>query len=161
VVDINSDHKLDPCEVKVLLWLTEGIEPTEKRVAKEMAIMDHDKNGSISLQEWIEYVCAIDSVTGNLYFDYELKRKFDVYDTNNSGTIEKEELKNLLADMAAELYGASYKENKEKVDEILTILSIQMMKQMDDNKDSEVSWNEFKIHFAVVSKDIQKLKILG
>jgi Ca2+-binding EF-hand superfamily protein len=50
-VGINGDHVLDQGEVSVLLWLTEGIEPTEKRVVKEMSIMDHNKDGTISLKE--------------------------------------------------------------------------------------------------------------
>jgi Ca2+-binding EF-hand superfamily protein len=96
----------------------------------------------------------MDPITGNLYFDYELKKKFDIYDVNNSGTIEKEELKMILSNIAVELYGTSYMEQKKQLEEVLNILSIQMMKQMDGKKDSEVSWNEFKMHIAVLSKDL-------
>ena len=158
MVDINGDHVLEPCEVKVLLWLIEGNEPTEERVTREMEIMDEDSDGTISLKEWISYVCSIDPVTGNTYFDYELKKKFDKYDTNSSGTIEKPELKALLMDMVSDMYGETESTKKAEFDEIMNVMVGQMMKSMDQNHDSEITWNEFKSHFAMISKDLGKLK---
>lgn len=151
---------LDHNEVKVLLWLTEGIEPNDMRVVKEMAIMDHDKSSTISLEEWIGYICSIDPVTGNLYFDYELKKMFDHYDENNSGTIEKLELKALLSDMTKKACDSIYPEKAQQINEILNVLCSKILKQMDDNKDLEISWDEFKAHFSIVPKDIQKLTAL-
>jgi Ca2+-binding EF-hand superfamily protein len=157
-VDINQDHILEANEVKVLLWLVEGVEPNEERVKREMSIMDKDKNGSISLGEWILYVCSIDPVTGNTYFDYELKKKFDIYDTDSSGTIEKSELKLLLMDMVVEMYGETDKAKKAEFDDIMNVMVAQIVKAMDENGDAVIGWDEFKKHFSKISKSLEKLK---
>ena len=123
-----------------------------------MALMDKSKSGNIFLADWIAYVCSIDPLTGNTYFDYELKRKFDVYDTDSSGTIEKNELKLLLLDMVSEMYGEADKAKKAEFDDIMNVIVVQIAKEMDDNGDSVISWDEFKKHFAKISKTLEKLK---
>ena len=123
-----------------------------------MEILDLDKNGSISLNEWIQYVCFVDPVTRKLCFDYELKKKFDTYDTNNSGSIDKAELKLLLMDMENSIYGEKSDMKKADFDEVMNVMTFQIMKAMDSNKDQEISWDEFKAHFGTAIKNIDKLK---
>lgn len=60
--DLNGDHVIVPSELSTLLWLTEGVEPTKERVDRELAAMDIDLDGSISMIEWIKYLSSIDPV---------------------------------------------------------------------------------------------------
>ena len=126
---------MEPIEIRVLLWLVEGVEPTDERVAKEISFMVKEKKETVTLYEWLMYVCSVDPVTGKTYFDYELKKKFDKYDSNNSGTIEKGELKCLLNDMIIDLYGQYPPEKKDAINGTLNVLVEKWIKNMDDNKD--------------------------
>ena len=65
--DINHDHTIEAKELNTLLWLIEGIEPTKKRVKEELAVMDVNSDGTISLIEWIKYLCNVDSVVSLKY----------------------------------------------------------------------------------------------
>ena len=60
--DLNNDHIIIPSELSTLLWLIEGIEPTKERVNKELAAMDINSDGGISMIEWIKYLASIDPV---------------------------------------------------------------------------------------------------
>ncbi len=54
--DVNQDNQLNTNEVKTLLWLIEGEEPTEKRVGRDIAMIDADDSGTIDKLEWIKYL---------------------------------------------------------------------------------------------------------
>ena len=60
--DLNRDHVIVPSELRTLLWLTEGIEPTKERVERELIAMDINSDGNISMIEWIKYLSNIDPV---------------------------------------------------------------------------------------------------
>ena len=60
--DLNSDHNIQPNELSTLLWLTEGVEPTKTRVKRELAAMDINSDGNISMVEWIKYLASVDPV---------------------------------------------------------------------------------------------------
>ena len=86
--DVNHDNELDTHELKTMLWLVEGKEPDASRVASAMYTMDADKQGTISILEWIQFlVCPGSEDDGGNYFDYELRKKFDQFDTSHDGKI--------------------------------------------------------------------------
>ena len=60
--DVNGDHVIEPNELRTLLWLTEGVEPTQKRVTSELKAMDVNSDGTISMMEWIKYLASVDPV---------------------------------------------------------------------------------------------------
>jgi Ca2+-binding EF-hand superfamily protein len=60
--DLNGDNVIQPNELRSLLWLTEGVEPTKARVDRELKAMDINSDGSISMVEWIKYLASIDPV---------------------------------------------------------------------------------------------------
>lgn len=60
--DLNGDHTIESKELRTLLWLTEGVEPTKERVQSEINAMDVNSDGSISIIEWIQYLATIDPV---------------------------------------------------------------------------------------------------
>ena len=75
--DIGGKHILENNQLQTLLHLTEGVEPTPERVKKELAKIDINKDGYVQIDEWLGYLSTCDPVTGVVYFDYELKQKFD------------------------------------------------------------------------------------
>ncbi len=62
-VDFDCSHTLEPREIKTLLWLCNGEEPTEQRVKYEQALMDLDENGHIEVSEWITYLILPEKIS--------------------------------------------------------------------------------------------------
>ncbi len=64
-VDLNGDHTIEPCELRTLLWLTEGVEPTKQRAQSELKAMDINSDGTITMLEWIKYLATVDPVVSS------------------------------------------------------------------------------------------------
>lgn len=77
VADDNASDSLDFKELKVLLWLMRGAEPSNQQVKLLLASMDEDHNGTISRLEWVSYMAVIDKSTGVLYFNAQMRHLFD------------------------------------------------------------------------------------
>jgi len=77
--DINNDNQLDAKELKFMIWLVDGYEPDDRRIAKDMELIDTDQNGTIDRIEWIKYLASPDG-EGAAYFNFGLKKRFDLYD---------------------------------------------------------------------------------
>ncbi len=77
--DINNTNELDIRDLKILLWLFEGKEPTPMRVQQEMIAIDTDKSGTLDRMEFIRYLVS-NGDNQEDFFDYELRRKFDSFD---------------------------------------------------------------------------------
>jgi len=60
--DLNGNHIIEPPELRTLLWLTEGVEPTKARVDRELSAMDINSDGTISMVEWIAYLANVDPI---------------------------------------------------------------------------------------------------
>jgi hypothetical protein len=75
--DIDNDNVINPTEFRCLLWLINGSEPSEGRMEHELATIDANKDYTIQLSEWLNYLASADPVTGVQYFDYKLRRVFD------------------------------------------------------------------------------------
>jgi len=88
--DINNSNSLDIRDLKILLWLFEGSEPTPLRVQAEMAVIDADGSGTLDRMEFIKYLVS-GGVHGEEFFDYELKRKFESHDSDKNGMISLSE----------------------------------------------------------------------
>lgn len=86
--------------------------------------VDGDDNGAIDFDEFLVLMKSRPKDP-----DQELRNAFKVFDTDNSGSISRSELKNLMINL-----GQSLTDNE--VDE--------MMKMVDTNNDGEISFEEFK-----------------
>jgi Ca2+-binding EF-hand superfamily protein len=89
--DINNDNELDISELKTLFWLMENTEPDMMRVHMEMDAIDRDGNGTIDRIEFISYLVSPNE-QGVGYFDFELRKSFERFDSNRDGRIDSTEL---------------------------------------------------------------------
>ena len=64
--DLNGDYSIQTRELRSLLWLTEGVEPTKKRIVSEQKAMDVNSDGTISMLEWIKYLATTDPVVNHI-----------------------------------------------------------------------------------------------
>lgn len=60
--NITGDHLMRENELRTLLWITEGLEPTKKKILAEFKTIDINSDGSISMLEWIQYLASVDPV---------------------------------------------------------------------------------------------------
>ena len=79
--DINNDNELDVQELKTLIWLSDGEEPDDRRVQKDLKLIDEDGSGTIDRMEWVSYLSSPEG------FNYELKALYDANDIDNDGVI--------------------------------------------------------------------------
>ena len=101
--DINDDNVLDIDELKNLFWLLDGVEPDHARVAKELELIDTDKNGTVDRLEWITYLVSPD-LAGGSYFDFTLREEFMEFDDNADGFMSVEEFGEFLRKDNKKLY---------------------------------------------------------
>jgi len=102
-----------------------GKSATEEDARAMIKTVDENGDGEIDFREFINMMKSNESDT-----DDELRRAFDIFDADNSGFIDREELKAVMA----KLMGAPLSE--EELDA--------MMKEADTNSDGLVSFEEFK-----------------
>ena len=93
--DINNDNELDVHELKTLIWLMDNEEPDDRRVQKDLKLIDEDGSGTIDRLEWIQYLATPDG-EGADFFDFNLKQMFDDNDKDHDGAVNFEEFNNII-----------------------------------------------------------------
>ncbi len=78
------------------------------------------------------------------YFDFNLKQKFDLYDTDNSGSISKEEVVHMLNDTLADCMSDLSEVMKVVCKNLLEDAAIGIIKELDADGSEVLEWNEFK-----------------
>ena len=96
--DIDNENFLSVVELKILLWVYEDDEPNEYRVKRELSEIDSNNTEIITRQKWMNYFCSLDAHNEKV-FRANLKKTFKKYDTDNSGTLSKSEIRNLIKDI--------------------------------------------------------------
>jgi calcium-dependent protein kinase len=109
-----------------------GAEHAKEEVDRIFTLVDVDQSGEIDFSEFV----AASVNKDNLLQDSKLKAAFDCYDKDGSGSISVEEIKDVL--------GVGKNINKEVWD--------QLVLEVDENGDGEVSYEEFKIMMVALNK---------
>jgi len=113
--DKNGDGKLLNTEIESFM-IAIGQKPTKEEVDELVTKMDADKNGYITIDEFLAYmddtyVISQDQID-------ELIDAFKIFDIDNSGNISKEEFKNILT-----RYGKA-EFSDEDIDDIFSMIDI-------------------------------------
>ena len=150
--DINNSNELDIRDLKILLWLFEGKEPSPLRVQQEMKIIDADNSGTMDRMEFIKYLVS-GSTDEDSFFDYELRKKFDSFDSDKNGTISMQELIAYLRGELRPYIMTVPSKHEHKVPEALHGLAkecVELLLEHDGRKGhnvtekTEVPWHLFK-----------------
>lgn len=123
-MDKNGDGKLSKEELFEYFSGTMGREQAEEEVKRIMAEVDGDNSGFVDYTEFIKATFDYRKMA-NIQF---LKRAFDLFDTNGSGTISAMELKKILA-------GGNVCEDS---------IWSEIIKKVDINGDGEIDFGEFE-----------------
>ena len=108
-----------------------------------MKTLDKNKDLTVCREEWMNSLCS--THVGVYVFNYQLKQMFEKFDTNNSGTLEKEELFKLMHNNFIQ-----YKEKMrnlpiyDQFDLIVDQHTTTIIKMLDENQDQRVNFVEFK-----------------
>ena len=62
--DINEIGEQSLAELRNLLWLYEGEEPSDYYLEKEYECINVDKSDLITKAEWLDHLCTNDALTG-------------------------------------------------------------------------------------------------
>jgi Ca2+-binding EF-hand superfamily protein len=103
-----------------------GQNPSEKELSE--MIRSVDDNGDMEI-DFEEFLLLMKSRIGTRDPEQELKDAFAVFDTDNSGSIDRKELKRLMKKLGQALSEAELDA---------------MMDEVDENGDGEISFEEFK-----------------
>eukprot|EP00742_Colponemidia_sp_Colp-10_P015747 GILJ01017994.1.p1 GENE.GILJ01017994.1~~GILJ01017994.1.p1 ORF type:complete len:275 (-),score=64.63 GILJ01017994.1:125-838(-) len=141
IMDDNGDHKLTPLEFAEGLQ-TYGINYSKEDVDRLFKFLDRDRNGAISLTEFIRGIRPEPSMRRQ---DLVL-RAFKLIDTNGSGVADLAEI--------GELYDATQHPEvlagKASVEDVLK----DFMQVWDQNKDGKVTLEEFREYYADIGANI-------
>ena len=110
-----------------------GYSINEEEVEKMFDAVDIDKSGYIDYSEFV--VATMNEKA--LFSEKKLKAAFKMFDKDGSGFISKDEIKDSLANFR--------NISESELDDII--------KQVDDNEDGEISFDEFKIIMTSLQKD--------
>jgi calcium-dependent protein kinase len=127
MLDENGDGRLSREEL--IKGMSEILPPTQAKaeVDKMMAEIDVDNNGFVEYEEFLK--CSINK--DMLLSEENLKMAFNLFDKDRSGKISANEIKQVLGHAAS---------NKGIPD----VFWKQVLGEIDDNNDGEVSYSEFK-----------------
>jgi Ca2+-binding EF-hand superfamily protein len=143
--DVNDDNELDISELKTLLWLNYGKEPSNLKLQSEMKLIDSDGSGTIDRLEFIKYLVSPDSECGAEYFDFELRKAFDRIDIDGDGRISNAEFVIYLREQMAPLTSKIIAKDQKKMDAIFLELARECSLILSDKdlKDN-IPWQNFK-----------------
>jgi Ca2+-binding EF-hand superfamily protein len=103
-----------------------GQNPTEQELIEMISTVDHNGDHEIDFNEFL--ILMKSRIVGRDP-DQELREAFTVFDTDNSGAIDRKELKRLMKKLGQKL-------SEQELDA--------MMDEVDTNGDGEISFEEFK-----------------
>ncbi|CDW74928.1 UNKNOWN [Stylonychia lemnae] len=156
--DINNDNELDSMELKTLIWLIDEEEPLESRVQRDLKLMDRDGSGTIDRLEWIQFLASPDPTTGIEIFDFSLKKAFDTHDHDKSGSIDQQELCDLLMENFEDLIKGKSDENRLIIQKLIQSLARELMTALDTRKEGSLDWSQFKNYGVVAREKEEKIK---
>ena len=123
-IDINGDGKLSADELLKHFELHLGSDHAHEEVLKIMEQVDSDNNGFIDYTEFLKATLSQKTVMSS----ENLRKAFDLFDKDSSGSISAGELKKVLGG------AGNIDDNVWK----------QLIKSMDQNSDSEIDLREFE-----------------
>ncbi|KRX06696.1 hypothetical protein PPERSA_09098 [Pseudocohnilembus persalinus] len=101
--DQTQENRINSDNLKFLIYAYEREKPSKVRVLRDLEEMDADGNGYINRREWLNYLCTNPKNSAIMSFRSNLRQKFEIYDKDNSGYLDKQELFEVIKDNLQDL----------------------------------------------------------
>merc|ERR1712054_591617 len=105
-MDKDCSGSIERNELRHLLWISNGtnsLEPTPAALERAFKIIDLDDDGRLSRIEWLKYTGEYEPSTGTLKFSSTLKELWQKMDVDNSLSISRDEVEQLMLERALEI----------------------------------------------------------
>ncbi|CAH0002356.1 unnamed protein product [Clonostachys byssicola] len=122
--DKDGDGEITTAEIGEIMKSL-GLNPSEDELEDILNEVDVDKNGSVDFNE---FVAMMSRKHQSADPDQELRDAFNVFDRDGTGTISRDELKNVMKSIGEHL-------TEDELDE--------MLKLADENGDGQIDYDEF------------------
>ena len=127
-----------------------GLRPQQEFVEKVFPQVDRDNNGTISYREFFNFMIVYSSGS----FSSKLKLLFNMYDYDQSGSLNVTEVKSMVRSML-EMVSASI--GQDELDQLITSL----FEMQDFQKKTELTFEEFKVIMSRYEGDISRAHFKG
>ncbi|KAG7381243.1 hypothetical protein PHYPSEUDO_006287 [Phytophthora pseudosyringae] len=185
--DDDGEHSISTKELKILIWLLRGSEPSQKVVDSFMNSLDENRNGSLSAMEWVLYALETNRQTGSQSFANQIHLLFATSDLNGDAVLSLPELQAGLASIFAdhldrvkappkpeaalspesaweeELTAPEHAETRRKsqfssISSLVAELAREIMQELDANESMRIEWYEFRQHLDYLEQRVMETK---
>ncbi|GMF48193.1 unnamed protein product [Phytophthora fragariaefolia] len=100
--DDDGEHLINIHELRILVWLLRGSEPSQAVVDSFMKSLDDNRDGFLSAIEWVSYALEVNKETGSQSFANQIHLLFATSDLNGDAVLSLPELEAGLSHVFAE-----------------------------------------------------------
>ncbi|KAG3144949.1 hypothetical protein PI126_g13935 [Phytophthora idaei] len=176
--DDDGEHSINIKELKVLIWLMFGSEPSSTMVENFMKSLDDNHDNSLSAMEWVSYALETNKQTGRQSFANQIHLLFATSDVNGDAVLSLPELQDglvsIFTDHLERVQAPSKPESaweeltsaeKRQKSQFSTISSLinelvkEIMGELDADDTRRIEWYEFRHHLAYLEHRVMEIKV--
>ncbi|KAK1940821.1 Neurocalcin-delta B [Phytophthora citrophthora] len=182
--DDDGTHSINVKELKILIWLLRGSEPSQTMVESFMKSLDINGDGSLNAIEWVSYALETNKETGSQSFANQIHLLFATSDLNGDAMLSLTELQAGLTSIFAghlerleapveatspgsaweELTAAEHVERRRKskfssISSLASDLAKEIMQELDANDSMRIEWYEFRQHLDYLEQRVVEMKL--
>ncbi|KAH7491405.1 hypothetical protein PRIC1_006987 [Phytophthora ramorum] len=183
--DDDGEHSINIKELKILVWLLRGSEPSPQVVDSFMKSLDADHDGSLSATEWVSYALETNRNTGSQSFATQIHLLFATSDLSGDAMLSLPELQTGLAVIFAdhldrvnapnvqaavspesaweELTAPERVERRRKsqfssISSLVEELAKEITQELDADESQRIDWYEFRQHLDYLEQRVTQTK---
>ncbi|KAG1683541.1 hypothetical protein DVH05_003686 [Phytophthora capsici] len=182
--DDDGTHSINVEELKILIWLLRGSEPSQTVVETFMKSLDVNQDGSLNAIEWVSYALETNKATRSQSFANQIHLLFATSDLNGDAMLSLAELQAGLSSIFADHLehvkapvetasaGSAWdeltaqeqveKRRKSKYSSITSLvaeLAKEIMQELDANDSIRIEWYEFRQHLDYLEQRVVEMKL--
>lgn len=184
--DDDGEHSINIKELRILIWLLRGSEPSQAVVDSFMKSLDDNRDGFLSAMEWVSYALEANKETGSQSFANQIHLLFATADLNGDAVLSLSELeiglRSIFADhldrvepapkpeaaaspesaweelTAPERVERRRKSQFSSITSLVAELAKEIMQELDANESQRIEWYEFRQHLDYLEQRVMEMK---
>ncbi|KAG6616220.1 putative EF hand containing protein [Phytophthora cinnamomi] len=184
--DDDGEHSINIKELKILIWLLRGSEPSQAVVDSFMKSLDDNRDGFLSAAEWVSYALETNKETGSQSFANQIHLLFATADLNGDAVLSLSELeiglRSIFADhldrvksapkpeaaappesaweelTAPERVERRRRSQFSSITSLVAELAKEIMQELDGNESQRIEWYEFRQHLDYLEQRVMDTK---